>query len=185
MKKKAIFLDRDGTIIKEKHYLHTPEDVELEKNCLNALQKLKKAGYVFVIVTNQAGIAKGIFTTEDHDKTKQRLLEILKEHGIEIEKYYFCPHHPDAKIEQYKLDSFDRKPNPGMLINAINDLNIDPQRSYMVGDKLIDIQAGQSLHIKSILVETGYGKKEKDSESDITPDFIAKDLLAATTFIAL
>ena len=93
MKKKAIFLDRDGTIIKEKYYLHKPQDIELEQNCLEALEKLKNAGYIFVIVTNQAGIAKGIFSIEDHEKTKLYLIKMLEEKGIKIEKYYFCPYH--------------------------------------------------------------------------------------------
>ena len=185
MKKKAIFLDRDGTLIKEKHYLHKPQDIELEDNCLEALETLKNAGYIFVVITNQAGIAKGIFTIEDHEKTKVHLLETLKGKGVEIEKYYFCPYHPEAVLPEYKLDSSDRKPNPGMLLQAINELDIDPKSSYMIGDKLIDIKAGQSLNIKSILVETGYGKKEKNSTNAITPDYIAKDLLAATKFIAL
>ena len=185
MKKKAIFLDRDGTIIKEKYYLHKPQDIELEQNCLEALEKLKNAGYIFVIVTNQAGIAKGIFSIEDHEKTKLYLIKMLEEKGIKIEKYYFCPYHPEGIIPAFTLDSENRKPNPGMLLQAIKELKIAPESSYMIGDKLIDIKAGQSLNIKSILVETGYGKKEKNLNGTIIPDYVAKDLLAATKFIAL
>lgn len=176
-KNKAIFLDRDGTLIVEKHYLHRPEEIEIEKNVIPALRLLQEHGFKLIVVTNQAGIGKGFFTVNQFLAAQSHLNSILNKENIFLTDFFYCPYHINASIERFRKNSIDRKPRPGMLKRAIKKYNIDPSTSYMIGDKLIDVQAGQSLNIQSILLKTGYGTSELPSS---VPDYIAQDLLDAT-----
>lgn len=160
--KKAIFLDRDGTINIEKDYLHKIEELEFEKNAIKALQIFKKLGYILIVVTNQSGIARSYFSEEDLHKFNEEMNNILKENEAGIDEFYFCPHHPEKGIGIYKKNCECRKPNNKLIEEAIEKYNIDRSQSYMVGDKFSDIQAGIKSKLKTILVKTGYGEKEQD-----------------------
>lgn len=160
--KKTIFLDRDGTINIEKDYLHKIEELEFEKNAIKALQIFKKLGYILIVVTNQSGIARSYFSEEDLHKFNEEMNNILKENEAGIDEFYFCPHHPEKGIGIYKKNCECRKPNNKLIEEAIEKYNIDRSQSYMVGDKFSDIQAGIKSKLKTILVKTGYGKKEQD-----------------------
>lgn len=156
--KKIVFLDRDGTINIEKSYLHKWEDFEFEKNAIAGLIKLKDMGFEFIVVTNQSGIARGYYTEEDLILLNSKMTEKLKEYDINILDCYYCPHHPEKGVGEYKIDCSCRKPEPGMLLKGIDKYDVDLKKSYIVGDKLSDLEAGERVGIKSILVKTGYGK---------------------------
>lgn len=157
--RKAIILDRDGTINVEKDYLHKIEDFEFEKGVIEGLKILSNLGYIFVVVTNQSGIARGYYTEDDLVVLNNHIKDILKKEGINIEKFYYCPHHPEKGIGKYKLDCNCRKPNTGMLDEAVKEFNIDRSQSFMVGDNISDIEAGINAHMTSVLVTTGHGKE--------------------------
>lgn len=152
---KAIFLDRDGTINIDHGYVHQIDDFEFIEGSINALKKLKEMGYLLVLVTNQSGIARGYFTEEQFLRLTEWMDWSLAEQGVDFDGIYYCPHHPDGKGE-FKEDCLCRKPKPGMLLDAMKALNIDPQQSIMVGDKIEDIKAGINAKVKiNVLVRTG------------------------------
>lgn len=153
MTNKAVFLDRDGTLNVDKGYVHRVEDWEWIPGAVDAIVALKEAGFLVIVVTNQAGIAHGYYAEADVAKLHAWINEELKKQGTAIDGFYYCPHHPDRDGE-----CECRKPNPGMLYAAQKDFDIDFGRSWLVGDKAGDIQAGIAVGIKSILVLTGYGK---------------------------
>ncbi len=163
--KKAIFLDRDGTINVEKDYLHKIEDFQFETGVLEGLKLFKELGYIVIVVTNQSGIARGYYTEEDLNKLNEYMCEKVKEYGGEIAKCYYCPHHEKKGIGKYKVNCQCRKPEPGMLNQGIQEYNIDIKNSYMVGDKISDIEAGKNVGLTPILVKTGYGEKTLEKES--------------------
>lgn len=152
----AIFLDRDGTINVEKNYLHRFEDWEWIPGAQAAIKMFKKSGYRVVVVSNQAGIARGMFEASDVDRLHSFVQQELACLGTTIDAFYYCPHHPDING-----NCSCRKPAPGMLVQASLDLNLDLTRSWMIGDKLIDVQAGQAAGVKSMMVRTGYGVGEQ------------------------
>ena len=156
MSRPAVFLDRDGTIIVEKVYLADPEGVELIPGTVEALQRLRAAGLLLVIVTNQAGIARGRYTTEDYHAVAARLSEMLARHGVVLDGTYFCPHHPE-----WSGPCDCRKPDTGMYRHAADALNIDVARSFYVGDKITDVEPAMTLGGQGILVRTGYGAESE------------------------
>lgn len=157
--KKAIFLDRDGTINVEKDYIYKSEDLVFEEGSIEALKTFKNLGYILIVVSNQSGIARGYFTEEDLNIFNNNMNNILKENGVEITEFYCCPHHLDG-IGKYKKDCECRKPNNKMIEEAIKKYNIDREKSYMIGDKVSDIEAGLKSNLKTILVKTGYGQED-------------------------
>ena len=159
--KKAIFLDRDGTLNIEKEYLYQEKDLEFEKGVIEALSIFRDLGYLLIVVTNQSGIARNYYTEEDLEIFHQAFQRRLSFFGLKIDKFYYCPHHPEKGIGKYKLDCFCRKPKPGMWEKGIAEFDVDRNLSYMVGDKYADIQAGRAARISPILVRTGYGKEEE------------------------
>ena len=159
--KKAIFLDRDGTINVEKDYIYKSEDLVFEEGTIEALKILKNLGYILIVVSNQSGIARGYFTEEDLNIFNNNMNEILKKNGVEITEFYCCPHHPDG-IGEYKKVCECRKPNNKMIEDAIKKYNIDREKSYMIGDKTSDIGAGIKSNLKTVLVKTGYGLKDME-----------------------
>lgn len=179
--KKIIFLDRDGTINVEKSYLHKWEDFEFEENVIAGLIELKKLGYEFIVVTNQSGIARGYYTEEDLNLLNSKMIEKLREFEIDILDCFYCPHHLEKGLGKYKIDCLCRKPNPGMILKGLEKYEIDVKNSYMVGDKLSDLEAGEKAGLKSILVTTGYGKNiEKECNKKYS---VAKDLLEVAKII--
>ena len=159
--KKAIFLDRDGTINVEKDYIYKSEDLVFEEGTIEALKTFKNLGYILIVISNQSGIARGYFTEEDLNIFNNNMNEILKKNGIEITEFYCCPHHPDG-IGEYKKVCECRKPNNKMIEDAIKKYNIAREKSYMIGDKTSDIGAGLKSNLKTVLVKTGYGLKDME-----------------------
>ena len=159
--KKAIFLDRDGTINVEKNYIYKSEDLVFEEGSIEALKTFKNLGYILIVVSNQSGIARGYFTEADLNIFNNNMNEILKKNGVEITEFYCCPHHPDG-IGKYKKVCECRKPNNKMIEDAIKKYNIDREKSYMIGDKISDIGAGLKSNLKTVLVKTGYGLKDME-----------------------
>ena len=159
--KKAIFLDRDGTINVEKDYIYKSEDLVFEEGTIEALKTFKNLGYILIVVSNQSGIARGYFTEADLNIFNNNMNEILKKNGVEITEFYCCPHHPDG-IGEYKKVCECRKPNNKMIEDAIKKYNIDREKSYMIGDKTSDIGAGLKSNLKTVLVKTGYGLKDME-----------------------
>ena len=159
--KKVIFLDRDGTINVEKDYIYKSEDLVFEEGTIEALKTFKNLGYILIVVSNQSGIARGYFTEADLNIFNNNMNEILKKNGVEITEFYCCPHHPDG-IGKYKKVCECRKPNNKMIEDAIEKYNIDRAKSYMIGDKISDIEAGLKSNLKTVLVKTGYGLKDME-----------------------
>lgn len=143
----ALFLDRDGVINVEKNYVYRIEDFEFIDGIFELCKTAQKMGYAIVVVTNQAGIGRGYYTVEDFYRITNWMIEKFQEQGIRIDGVYFCPFHPSGGIGEYKRDSFDRKPNPGMFLRAQNELGIDMRNSVLVGDKTSDLEAGRSAGV--------------------------------------
>lgn len=175
--KKAIFLDRDGTLIKEIPYLHSPEKIEFETGTISALLTLQNQDYLLIIITNQAGIGREIFTREQYKQTEKALHERLLAKGVHLTKTYFCPHHPLQGKGKYLKDCPNRKPKPGMLLEAIKKYNINPKNSYMIGNNISDIQAGINANVKTILLENPSENPSK------LPDYTVKTLNDASKII--
>ena len=179
----VIFLDRDGTLIKEKHYISNPDDVELEASVIEALGTLQDHGFSFFIITNQSGLARNLFATKDYERVQERVLSELKKHNITIQDTYMCPHHPAGEVETLRQHCNCRKPHPGMLINACKDYKIHPDTAFMIGDKAQDVEAGHRAHMKTILVETGYGHIVDPNALTYKPHYVAPTLLDAANWI--
>ncbi|WP_017733575.1 D-glycero-alpha-D-manno-heptose-1,7-bisphosphate 7-phosphatase [Nafulsella turpanensis] len=142
MSRKALFLDRDGIINVEKNYVHRIEDFEFMDGIFDLLSTAQEQGYLLVVITNQAGIARGYYTEEDFQELNNWMLQAFAEKGITIQKVYFCPFHPVHGKGKYKVDSEFRKPGPGMILQAQKELEIDLSHSLLLGDKESDIEAG-------------------------------------------
>lgn len=150
---RAVFLDRDGTLIEEKNYLHRPEEVVIYPGAGPALKRLQDAGFKLILITNQSGVGRGYFSLDDVHRVHEHLGRELERDGARLEKIYIAPEAPDAP-------SRGRKPSPQFLFDARDEFGIDLAASYMVGDKQIDLECGWNAGVrKSILVRTGYGRK--------------------------
>lgn len=160
---KIVFLDRDGTINKEVDYLYRPEDLVILPEVTGALRRLKEHGFRLVVVTNQAGVARGYYKEEDVMILHEALNRRLSKEGAEIDQFFYCPHHPVHGISEYKTECHCRKPETGMFEMAEAFFQVDKAHSYMIGDKLLDTEAGSRYGVSSILVGTGYGKGIYDS----------------------
>lgn len=180
MLKKAVFIDRDGTINVEKGYVHKVEDFELIPGAEEALQLLTKAGIKIYIVTNQAGIAKGLFTEADFHRLTDYMLDCFSKNSIKIERVLYCPHHPEGIIPQYAIHCQCRKPKTFLLKNIIDEQHYKIDELALVGDKKSDIDAGGALGLDTYLVLTGYGKEHR---SLANPTFIIQDIYHAAVHI--
>ena len=181
-KRKAVFLDKDGTIIPDVPYNVNPDLITLAAGVVEGLRLLKQQGYLFVVISNQAGVARGYFKVEDLVQVEKKLDELFQKEGLEIARYYFCPHHPDGKISAYTMSCNCRKPKPGMILQASDELNIDPQKSWMVGDILNDVEAGNAAGCRTILINNG-NETEWAEGSFRTPTFVAANFLEAANFV--
>lgn len=159
--KKAVFLDRDGTLNVEKDYLYKIEDFEFIPGVPEALCRLKAAGFLLIVVTNQSGVGRGYFEVDDVDRLHAYMQQQLAAYGTAVDAFYLCPHHPTAAVGEYRKTCDCRKGSPGMLLSAAADLNIDLSRSYMVGDKIADIEAAENAGCTAMLVLTGYGQQTR------------------------
>tara|TARA_B100000575_G_C22757296_1_gene451139 strand:+ start:84 stop:638 length:555 start_codon:yes stop_codon:yes gene_type:complete len=141
-KKPALFLDRDGVINIEKNYVHKIEDFIFIDGIFELIKTAKNRGYYIIVITNQAGIARGYYSDEDFHILNNWMLNYFQLKGAGIDKVYYCPHHPQYGRGLYKKDCSNRKPNPGMILDAVKDFNIDVRKSILIGDKQTDIDAG-------------------------------------------
>lgn len=178
----AVFLDRDGTINVEKDYLVCPEEFELIPGAPAAIARLKRAGFLVIVVTNQSGVARGYFDVDAVHRLHEHLQRQLAAVGTGIDGFYLCPHHPEHGVGEFKIDCDCRKGNPGMLLQAAAEHDIDLPRSFMVGDKLADVEAGKRAGCHSVLVLTGYGQGEAGKLADEAVPVVA-DLPAAVDYI--
>ena len=174
MVNKVVFIDRDGTIIVEKDFIRSPEEIQFIPGSVEAIKDLRVLGYKIIVVSNQSGIGRGILTEKMVKEVNDSFIRQLKDRGAPIDALYYCPHHPDDGC-------VCRKPETGMIRRAVAEHKLDLKEAVVIGDKLSDIELGRKIGAKSILVLTGYGKKEREKLRDamIKPDFIADDLLAA------
>lgn len=166
MKNKAVFLDRDGTVNVEKDYLHRTEDLEFEENIPETLKYLYDKGYKLIIVSNQSGIARGYFTVQDVEHLHSFMRKKAEDAGFKIEKFYYCPHHPEGTVPEFSFECSCRKPGTGLIDQAVKDFDIDVSASYMIGDKAADMIAGKRAGLTTILVGTGYGKETAENFKD-------------------
>jgi D,D-heptose 1,7-bisphosphate phosphatase len=185
MKKRAIFLDRDGNINKDVGYPDSYKRINIFPYSYEAVRKINKAGFLAVVITNQSGVGRGLIKEETlkgiHEKMKKSFLK----NEAHLDRVYYCPHYIDSSIPKYKKDCRCRKPYPGMALNAAKELDIDLSKSYMIGDKVEDILFGKNINATPILVLTGFGKESRVQleEMNIKPAYVAKNLLDAVNWI--
>jgi len=183
MLSKAVFLDRDGTLNYDPGYLGNPNDLELFSDTGKVLAALKnKFQFKLIVISNQAGVARGIITEEQVISVNDELNRKLSEFNVQIDAFYYCPFHPDFSSEE---DCLCRKPSPKMILDASNDLSIDLSKSYFVGDTAADIIAGLTIQLKTILVKTGKGAESISilQNENYFPSFVAENLTEAYKFI--
>lgn len=183
---KAVFLDRDGVITQDPpHYAHRIDQLQVISGSAEAIKSLNENGFKVVVVSNQSGVARGYYQEKDVEIFNRAMMKELEEGGAFIDAIYYCPHYPEAKIEEYRVDCDCRKPEPGMLKRAERDLDLDLKQSFLVGDKMSDIEAGIRVGCKTILVLTGHGMDEfkKNASINIKPDHVSKDLYIASKII--
>lgn len=180
--RKAIFLDRDGTINHDPGFVHRVADLQLLPGAIDGLRRMAAADFRLVIVSNQSGVARGLFSEEQMHAFNEALVERLADEGVMIDAIYCCPFHAEATVAAYRQDSPLRKPNPGMLLQAAAEHGINLAASFAVGDKRSDIAAGHAAGCRTILLRTGAGGRDADAAT-VEPDFVADDLIAAAEIV--
>lgn len=179
---KAVFLDRDGTIIEDVGYLNSPQQIKFIPGSLEAIRLLSEAGYKIIIISNQSGIARGLIT-EDMLQTIDKIIHRQVIHGGgHIDASYYCPHHPEHGAYPYQQECECRKPHPGLIKKGEKTFALDLKGSFMIGDKATDVETGKRAGTKTILVLSGRGKEEQ-FQLKKQPDHIAADLLAAVRWL--
>ena len=180
---RAVFLDRDGTLIHDPGYLDDPEGVVLLPGVAAALKAWRAAGYLLVVVTNQSGIARGRYTIARYQEVAARVLEDLGAQSVSLDAAYFCPYHPEGTVAPFNRDHPERKPEPGMWLRAAEDLGIDLAQSWSVGDGERDVVAGKRAGTRAILLAAGRDKWPLPVGGPFDADFVARDLREATRFV--
>jgi D,D-heptose 1,7-bisphosphate phosphatase len=178
---KAVFLDRDGIINREVDVLRSKKQLRLLPKVAEALQELHRLGFLTIIITNQAVVARGWQTEKDVEEIHNLIQARLSKKGAQISAFYYCPHHPEANLVKYRKRCRCRKPNTGLIRRAMKDFNINAKKSFMIGDRTGDILAGRRANLKTILVKSGYGGA--DGQYKVKPDFIAASLREAVKII--
>jgi D-glycero-D-manno-heptose 1,7-bisphosphate phosphatase len=174
--RQALFLDRDGVINHETGYVYRIEDFQFIDGIFETCALFQQQGYLLIVVTNQAGIARGYYSEADFHRLNYWMVQQFRDRGIQITKTYYSPNHPVRGIGNYRLDCQDRKPKPGMLLRAQQDWGIDLSRSILVGDKESDIRAGIAAQVGlKVLVRSGHAIDEENTQADLIIDSI-KDL---------
>ena len=180
----AVFLDRDGTLSEERGFIDRLELIEIFPWTSDAIRLLNRAGFAVVVVTNQSAIGRGIidlpFLQTVHDAFDRHLVRS----GAKIDRYYYCPHHPDAPLPEYRMVCRCRKPGPGMIEQATTELGLDPSQSFMVGDRLIDVACGHAAGVRSLLVRSGHSAHRGEAPPGLSePDAILNNLMEAVGWI--
>jgi D-glycero-D-manno-heptose 1,7-bisphosphate phosphatase len=179
---RAVFLDRDGTINVEKGFVHRAEDLAFVDGAAEAIGSLNRAGYLVVVITNQSGVARGLYGEDDVHRLHRYMNAELMRSGAHVDRFYYCPHHPEAPDPAYRMDCECRKPKPGMVLRALGELGIDPRQSYLIGDKTRDICAGKRAGVVSILIR-GHEDQPDETACDEQPDRVVTSLREAVEFI--
>ena len=186
MSRPAVFLDRDGTIIEDVGYLSSLDEIELLPWSIDAIRALTRAALPVIVITNQSGIARGYLTEDFLAEAHRALAARVEAGGGRIEAFYYCPHHVRGTVAKYATSCECRKPGAELLRRAAADLDVDLSRSYMVGDKWLDVGAGRAAGARTILVRSGFGGfEEKHPLPDLTADAIVDNLAAAASWILL
>jgi D-glycero-D-manno-heptose 1,7-bisphosphate phosphatase len=181
--KRAVLLDRDGTLIEEAGYLDRLERLAFFPYSVDAVRLLNQAGFIVVVVTNQSGIARGIVEEAFVQTAHECITARLAAGGARVDGFYYCPHHPSAVREEYRRACDCRKPAPGLLHRAAKDLDIDLSRSFVVGDRWHDLDAGTAVGAQGVLVRTGYGRITEASPPGAAPAAVVDNLIEAVTWI--
>ena len=188
-KNRAIFLDRDGTINEEVGYIERLDKLVIIPAAFEAIRLINLSGFKAVVITNQSGIAKGLFNETFVNQTHERLQTALRQKGAAIDAFYFCPHHPTEGVPPYRRVCDCRKPAPGLFHQAARDMAIDLAGSFMIGDRYRDMEAAHRAGVKGVLVKTGYGADILDNigpdqeTPEGKPDHIAENILKAVHWI--
>lgn len=177
----AVFFDRDGTLIEDPGYLNHPDQVKLLDGAAEVLKELKLLDYRAVVVTNQSGVARGIVSEEMLGRIHERLGELLAQKGAALDGVYYCPYHPEGVIPKYRQDSDWRKPAPGMLLAAAEEMEIDLTRSWVIGDSLRDVEAGRRAGCRTILLQSASASQEETGTDG--PDYVAVNIREAANMI--
>jgi D-glycero-D-manno-heptose 1,7-bisphosphate phosphatase len=181
---RAVFLDRDGTLIEDVGYVCDAADVALFPWTVDAVRALNRAGLPVVVVTNQSGIARGLLTETVLHAVHRHLSALLEAGGARIDAYYYCPHHPDGTVPEYTRRCDCRKPGCALIERAAADLDIDPARSFVVGDKWLDVGAARAAGARGVLVRTGYGAgQESEPPPGMSADAVVDNLVEAASWI--
>jgi D-glycero-D-manno-heptose 1,7-bisphosphate phosphatase len=185
LRRRAVFLDRDGTINVDVGYPRHWGQVRIYPYAFEAVRKLKEAGFAIVVVTNQSGVGRGFLTEADLTEIHRRMADEFARRGVSLDAFYYCPHHAPSEIAAYGIECACRKPAPGLGLRAAEDLGLDLVRSYMIGDKAEDVLFGTNLGATPILVRTGYGPSVEARLDALgaKPAFVADDLAAAAEWI--
>ena len=180
--KRAVFIDRDGTISQEVGYINHPSRFSLFPYAAPAIKLLNDAGWMAIVVTNQAGVARGYFSEEMIQTVHHQLEHDLEKDGAQLDAIYYCAHHPSVGQPPYRVDCDCRKPKPGLIVRAARDFAIDLDESWMVGDRYSDIELARNAGVNSAFVLSGYGRGEwehQHAEWKYEPDLVADNLLEA------
>lgn len=183
--RKDVFLDRDGTLVEEVHYLRAIEQLRVYDWTPAALRLLREAGFALVVVTNQAAVARGIIDEAFVHHTHDVLTSRLAADGVGFEAIYYCPHHPDGIVEPYRLVCECRKPSPGLLHRAADEHHLDLASSFVVGDRWLDVELAERAGARGILVRTGHGAREAETPppAHVHPAAVVATLLEAAEWI--
>jgi histidinol-phosphate phosphatase family protein len=178
----AVFLDKDGTLVEDLPYNVDPEKIRLAPGALEAARLLHDAGFRLVVVSNQSGVARGLFAESALQAVEERLRGLLAEAGVPLAGFYSCPHHPQGTVAEYAGTCACRKPAPGLLVRAAQELGIDTQRSWLIGDILDDVEAGRRAGCRTVLLDNGHETEWLPGPLR-QPDYRAADLAEAARLI--
>src|SRR5665213_1882975 len=167
-KQPAAFLDRDGVLNVDRGYAHKPDDIEMVLGAATAVRLLNEAGYYVFVVTNQSGVARGFYSEAAIDQVHMHMQDILKAEGAHIDAFYYCPHHPEGSVKEFAIQCRCRKPGPGMLEQAALDWPIDLGRSFLIGDRDLDLAAAAAFQIRGV---------KFDAQADMLVDLVRKQLV--------
>lgn len=178
--RKAVFIDKDGTLIPDIPYNVDPALIILEKDAIEGLKHIKELGYELIVVSNQSGVAHGYFEESALQGVEAKMSQLLAAHQITLDAFYYCPNHPEGKVEKYAAECDFRKPKPGMILQAAEERGIDLSLSWMIGDILHDIEAGQRAGCKTILINNGNETQWIMNDYNY-PDFIVHNINEAAS----
>lgn len=182
MTNQAVFLDKDGTLIKDVPYNVNPDLIELTYGAIEGLQLLQSFGYKLIVISNQSGVARGYFSESKLEGVQEHLSKVLLEQGIKLDGFYYCPHHPDGVVTEYAINCDCRKPEPGLILRASSEHDINLSDSWFIGDILNDVEAGHRSGCKTILIDNGNETEWQLSPMRI-PNHVVNDIATAAQII--